>query len=162
MFYFFTTILRAGVPFGILMGIFNSFAYGSQFGIPAGFVSGALFGSIMALVAQFQARKFTQNRPLLSDEKLIKEGPANHQSKMEAAGGWIYFTNSRLLYVSHKGNISNHELAIPLSEIASVEKGKTVGFVRNQLKVNLKNGKVERFVVDGANRWISEIEKALK
>lgn len=158
MAYFFRTFWQAGLPFGILMGIFYSFLYGWENGAWAGLFAGVLFGLILGLFVSYQSRKFTQNRPLREDEKPVKEGPANHQGN----GGWIYLTDSRLVYVSHKFNLNDHELSIPLSDIAAVEKGRSLGVIPNQLLLNLKNGKTEKFVVQGVKRWIDQMQSLLK
>ena len=155
--YFFKTFWQAGLPFGILMGIFYSLIYGWKNGAWAGLFAGILFGLLIALFLNYQSRKFTQNRPLSADEKLVKEGPANHHGN----GGWIYLTDSRLFYVSHKFNINNHELSIPLSEIAAVEKGHSLGIVSNQLILNLSGGQTEKFVVQGVKGWLNQIQSLL-
>ena len=154
---FFKTFWQTGLPFGILMGIFYSFQSGWKGGALAGLFSGVLFGLMMAGFVKFQSRKFTQNRPLSADEKLIKEGSANHQG----TGGWIYLTDSRLIFVSHKINIKNEELSIPLSEIVSIEKGRSLGIFPNRLILNLKNGRAEKFVFQDAKNWIHQIESLL-
>ena len=154
---FFKTFWQTGLPFGILMGLFYAFQYGWKEGAFLSLFSGVLFGLLMASFVKFQSRKFTKNRPLSADEKLVREGSANHQGN----GGWIYLTDSRLFFVSHKINIKNEELSIPLSEIVSVEKGRSLGVFPNQLILNLKNGRAEKFVVQDARSWIAQIESLL-
>jgi hypothetical protein len=154
---FFKTFWQLGLPFGFVMGIFYSFQWGWKEGVWAGLFAGVLFGLLMALFVSYQSRKFTRNRPLSAGEKLIKEGTANHQG----SGGWIYLTDARLFYVSHKFNLSRHELSIPLSEIAAVEKGRSLGIIPNRLLLNLKNGQTEKFVVQGVKSWINQIQNLL-
>jgi hypothetical protein len=158
---FFTTFRRTGLLFGFVMALIYTLLKGWQTGLTIGLLSGTVFGFSMAVFVHFQSKKFTQNRPLLPDEKLVKEGPANHKLKSEATGGWIYLTDSRLFFVSHKINLQNHNLAIPLAEIGAVEKGKSFTLIPNQLQVNLKNGQIERFIVNDVKSWINEIEKLL-
>lgn len=156
---FFKTFLRTGLLFGVGMAIAFSLFDGWKSGIPAGLGSGILFGLIMALFVQYQSKKFTQNRPLLSSERLIKEGPANHFLNGEGVGGWIYLTDSRLFFVSHKVNLQNHELALPFDEIVIAENSRTLGLIPNKLSLTLKNGQVENFVVKGAKSWVKEIKE---
>jgi hypothetical protein len=157
MSYFFKTFWQAGLFFGFFMGVFLSLIYGWKDGVWTGFFTGVLFGLSMGLFVSYQARKFTRNRPLSANEKLIKEGPANHHGN----GGWIYLTDSRLFYISHKFNINNQELSIPLSEIATVEKGHSLGVISNQLILNLENGQTVKFVVQGVKSWINQIQRIL-
>jgi hypothetical protein len=154
---FFKTFLQMGIPFGLIMGVFYAFQYGLKMSLVIGAFAGFFFGLFIALVSHFQSKKFTSNRPLQEDEKLLKEGHANYQSK----SGWIYLTDSRLLFVTHKLNIKNHELSIPLAEIVSVLVGKSLVFFSNRLIVNLKNGQVERFFVNDAKGWKKQFDSVI-
>ncbi|MGC2236998.1 MAG: GRAM domain-containing protein [Pyrinomonadaceae bacterium] len=156
---FLKTFLRTGIFFGACMGLYYAYAHGLKFGIVSGIASGSLFGAIMASFTYFQSKKFQSERPMFSDEKLIKEGPANHLLNIEGVGGWIYLTDKNLLFNSHSINVQNHELSIPLSEIADAEKGRTLGIIPNQLRIKLKNEKVEKFAVNDVNDWIKNIQE---
>ena len=155
---FFSLFLKAGLPFGLMMTIFFSLIYGWQNGLISGLASGFLFGLILAVFAVYQSSKFTKNRPLLPNEKLIKEGPANHFLNAEGIGGWVYLTDRRFYFKSHKGNIQNHELTIPLQEIVDAEKTNTFGIIPNRLSLNLRNGKTEKFLVKGAKEWVNVLK----
>ena len=158
---FFKTFLRAGLLFGLAMGIFGSASEGWKSGVYSGLISGIFFGLIMALFIQYQSKKFTQNRPLLSGERLVKEGPANHFLNGEAVGGWIYLTDSRLFYVSHKVNFQKHELALPFEEIVIAANSRTFGIIPNKLSLTLKSGRVENFVVNNAKSWVKELKELI-
>ena len=155
---FLKTFLRSGIFFGFFMGFVYVYLYNLKLGIIYGIISGIIFGSFMGFFAKFQSKKFQMERPLFDNEKLIKEGPANHLVKMEAVGGWIYLTDKRLFYKSHEVNIQKHELSIPLSEIVAAIKGRTLGIIPNQLKLKLKDGRTEYFVVDNVNDWTKNIQ----
>lgn len=94
------------------------------------------------------------------DETVIKHGPANHFMGIEGVGGWLYLTASRLVFKSHALNIQTHELALPLSDIRTVEPVRTMGIVPNGLKVTAGEAKPERFVVHGRKEWVRAIEDA--
>lgn len=158
---FFKVFIKAGFSFGFLMTLAFTLQSGFISGVKYGICSGVLFGLLIGLFITYQSRKFTQNRPLLSDEKLIKEGGANHFLNGEAVGGWIYLTNSRFYYKSHKSNVQNHEFVIPISEIAEIEKANTFAVIPNQLRVTLKNGQVEKFVVTGVKDWLKTIHEMI-
>jgi hypothetical protein len=127
----------------------------------SGFASGILFGLAIAIFVSYQAKKFTQNRPLFPDEALIKEGGANHFLNGEAVGGWIYLSDSRFFFKSHSSNIQNHEFIISISEIIEVESSKTLGIFSNGLKLTLKNQKVEKFVVNDSKSWVKTIKELI-
>lgn len=160
MYSFFNSFFKAGLPFGLIMGIFFSITYGWKIGLNSGLLSGFIFGFLIALFLKYQSGKFTKNRPLLPGEQLLKEGAANHFLDGEVVGGWIYLTNQRFYFKSHKSNIQNHELPIPLEAISSVEKANTFGIIPNNLRLTLQNGTTEKFVVNGAGEW-AEIVKTL-
>lgn len=155
---FLKTFLQTGLPFGFFMGLFFSLYYSWERGFASGLSAGVMFGLIMALFVKYQSRKFTSSRPLLPGEKLIKEGVANHFFNREAVGGWIYLTDSRFFFKSHKTNLQNHEFIVPNSDIAGVEKANTFGIIPNQLRLKLKSGEIEKFVVNNAKSWVKEIQ----
>ena len=158
MIFFLTAFWQTGLPFAIMMGLFYSFQYGWRDGLAYGAFGGFLFGLCMASFLYFQTRKFRENRPLDADEKLIWEGPANHHGN----GGWLYLTDSRMLYLSHKVNIKTHELEFPLADVVSVERGRTLGVIPNKLILNLRNGKREEFGVQSVKNWVGRIERESK
>lgn len=155
---FVSTFWKTGLPFGLLMGVFFVFGYGWLLGAVSGVVSGILFGAVFAGFVSYQSSRFAKNRPLMPEENLIKEGGANHFLNGEAVGGWIYLTNSQLFFKSHGANLQNHELTIPLTEIDFVEKANTFGIIPNQFRLTLRDGQVEKFVVNGAEDWVKIVK----
>lgn len=156
---FLKTFFLIGTFFGVFMGLFYGYGFGLKTGIVYGIVLGIFFGAVMASFARFQSKKFQTERPLFTGENLIKEGPANHFLKFEGVGGWLYLTDKNLLFKSHPVNIQNHELLIPLSEIAETGKGRAFGIFPNRLQIKLKNEKVEKFVVDDVREWVKNIQE---
>lgn len=153
------SFLLAGSFFGAFMAAFFSFQYGAFIGIPSGLGSGLLFGVFIAAFGIYQARRFKGQCPLTDGETLLKEGPANHFVRAEGVGGWLYLTSARLFYRSHKINIQNHELTIPLADISKATTALTAGIIPNGLHVET-NGRTERFVVHGSRSWVEAIELA--
>lgn len=158
---FFSHFLKTGLPFGVIMGVVFSLIYDWVTGTIAGILCGISFGIAIAVFVGLQEKKFTKDRPLKPDEELIKEGGANHFLNGEAVGGWIYLTSSRLFFKSHGSNIQNHELSVPIYEIDYAEKANTFGIIPNQLKLTLRDGQVLKFVVSGANEWVSSIRNLI-
>lgn len=154
-------VIKAGLPFGLLMSVFFWFVYDWRTALLGGLGSGLLFGISMAGFLFFQSLKFTKNRPLLPDEKLIKEGPANHFFNGESVGGWVYLTDRRFYFKSHGVNAQNHELPIALETIGSVEKTNHLGLIPNGLNLALQNGATEKFVVHGSKEWVKVISSLI-
>ena len=153
--FFLSAFWQNGLPFGISMALgyalFNSWEKGLTYGAFGGFA----YGLLMASIAYFNSLKYTRNRPLLSNERLIEEGPANYHLNR----GWIYLTNTRLFFVSEKISLITQELSIPISEIMSAEKGRTYGVISNKLILNLKNGDSEEVIVPNPKNWVNRIKK---
>ena len=55
--------------------------------------------------------------PLLPDEVLIKQGPANLQRGTETVGGRLTLTSQRLVFESHRFNLQAGAAIIPLATI---------------------------------------------
>ena len=92
-------------------------------------------------------------------EGTIFETAANHFSGAESVGGKLYLTQNALIFVSHKLNIHNHELTIPIVEIADLELSNNLGLVPNGLTVHTKSGTTEKFVVNKRKVWIEKINE---
>ena len=99
-----------------------------------------------------------QKQNITTVEVAIKEGAANHYKGFEAVGGKLYLTNQKLKFKSHKLNIQVHEMEIPLHQIVSIQKAS--GFLAfKQINVYVKDGTVEKFVVNNREEWINAIMK---
>lgn len=94
-------------------------------------------------------------------EETVKEGGANHFRGKEAVGGKLVLTNNWLLFASHKLNIQNHIQELHLSAVASVEAYKISGFISTGLKLHLKSGEVEKYVVNEPAEWQAAIQQLL-
>lgn len=155
---FIKTFLRTGIFFGLWMGIYFSIIYDLKTGVESGIACGISFGAVMTLFSVYNSNKTRKNRPPFVDEKIIKEDAANHFMGAESVGGWIYLTDKRLVFKSHSLNIQNHELSIPLSDIENAMKGRFLRIFSNRLQLKLKNGKVEKFVVNEPDDWIKSVK----
>lgn len=167
---FFKTALMMGVPYGVTMSFFflvysglcmTIFGLGYRFlafGVAAGLISGILFGVLMAAVSYYQGRKLASENPCVPGEELFKHGMANHGRRGEGVGGYLYLTDRRLLFKSHRFNIQNHDLSIPLEDISSVRPSLTMGLIPNGLQIFVV-GRKEHFVVSQRHDWIEQIER---
>jgi hypothetical protein len=156
---FFKTTIFAGVPFGLLMGLFFTLRYGSSFGCASGLAVGVLFGLTLASFVTWQSARFSRQAAALDGERIRHQGPANHFRGWEGVGGWLYLTDGRLLFRSHGFNVQRHELSMPLAEVADVQACSTAWVIPNGLRVVTANGD-ERFVVEGRRDWVEQIRLA--
>ena len=156
---FLKTAATTGLAFGLAMGIAFTISFRSPWAILAGLPSGLMFGLLLAAFMQWQRTRFTQENPCVDGERLLRQGPANHFRGWESVGGWLYLTDKRLLFKSHKFNVQNHELSLPLAEIVSAQPAMTAWIVPNGLKVDTGCG-FERFVVSSRGDWADDIMHA--
>ncbi len=157
---FFKDVARAGVPFGASMAVVFGAQFGPRAGVPLGLSSGLLFGLALSAFGAYQRTAFSRMVPDWDGERVLKQGPANHFVRWEGVGGWLYLTDKRLLFRSHKLNAQTHELSIPLAEIVEARPGATAWVVPNGLRVVTTTGE-ERFVVQGRRLWAGEIQNVL-
>jgi len=95
-------------------------------------------------------------------EVILKEALANHFYEIEACGGKIYLTNHRLFFKTHVLNINDHELTIEFQQIERVELCRTLLIVPNGLRIILKSGKKEQFVIGKRSEWKTAIEEVVQ
>ena len=99
-------------------------------------------------------------------EKLLKQGPANLQRGIETVGGWLFLTNQRLIFRSHKFNVQKGVVEIDLKHIRGTNPCWTkvlnlVPLVPNSLAVLLDSGLEHRFVLSKRGDWKHEIDRAV-
>lgn len=157
------TVLSAGIPFGIGMGLFFSLTYGIGIGAIAGGGAGLLFGLSLSSFVQFQRKKFRKNSSEITGGRdIIMDGPANHFKGIEGVGGWIYITSGELIFKSHAFNVQSHQIIIPLNQITEIRPVSTAGIIPNGLLVITNSGSSEKFVVNNRKGWIEGINNAVK
>lgn len=140
---FVSTAIRAGVPFGIGMGLFNGLQrHDLVAGAMSGLAMGVAFGLAMAAFLQWQSKKFIAMRSEFSDEGLLHDGPAT----LRATGGWLFLTKQRLVFVPHKINTSTVRIELPIAGITAVSGNK-----RNLELATAKGSHV--FKVDPRDDW---------
>jgi hypothetical protein len=94
-------------------------------------------------------------------EIVLHEEGASHFHKYIAVGGKMKLTSTRLLFCSHVHNTYNHELALQLKDIVSVEFFKSMLINPNGIAILLRNGDIENFIVDDRKIWKSRIEQMI-
>jgi hypothetical protein len=157
------TALYAAACFGLLLGLFLSWADGSfppadayqAMKIALVMVTcGGAFAGITGFFLRSDIVPAVEDLPLESGERLIHTGYANHFRNFECRGGRLAVTDKRLLFIPHSMNIQTGQLSLPRSEIAAVMPALTFGVVPNGLKARMRSGAVHRFVVTDRATWL--------
>lgn len=110
-----SSALTAGAMFGLGMGALNGVRFGMGAGIASGLAMGAVFGLAIGLFLRWQHKKAGVLRAEFQAEGVERDGPAN----VGAAGGWLFLTKQRLVWVPHALNIGAKRIEIPLGDIKS-------------------------------------------
>lgn len=152
----------AALSFTFLFGIIETFIAGIAYALIAAPIAGFIFGLLMYLFVN--SKKVKEQTALAKNDQdgIIYSGAANHFKNTEGVGGKLYLLNNRVEFKSHGFNIQNHAFNIYLTEVKELGFYKTLGIVPNGLKIILRNGEVEKFVVNNRSAWKTEIEKLVK
>ena len=135
--------------------------HGISYALLAGPIAGLFFGLMMYF---FINSKLVKQQTALSDVAsgdIIYSGGANHFKNAEAVGGKLYLLKDHLEFKSHGFNIQNHSFIIYSKEIEKIIFYNTLGFVPNGLKLVLKDGEEEKFVVSNRSIWKNAIDEQI-
>ena len=122
----------------------------------AGVVTGVLFESAITLFVLFMSNRM-RVRGDFENEPVLWQGPANHVLGIEARGGWLILTPTRLAFRTHGVNFQNQQINIPRTAILSAQPGRSLGFLPNLLRVILTSGSTQTLVVRDPTRWIQQL-----
>lgn len=158
---FWVTALTFGIPWAILMIVYKAFI---EDGLTlslivstliAGLIAGLLFAGIMHHISKRLAKTIIPETA--ANERILKEGGANHLKGIEAVGGKLVLTDKRLIFTSHTFNWQNHQEHIDLDQIQSVQSTRTLGVLPNGLTIQLPDNKRHKFIVDEPGDWVEKI-----
>lgn len=120
-------------------------------------IQGIIFSIIFAYVMNKTMKNMRKKlKEKLNEEDvdfgkpLIARDLMNHYRGITADGGFGYLLSDSLVFVPHKLFMFNTPSAITimLSDIRKVSDYKVLGLFDTGLKITLKSGKVEKFVID--------------
>lgn len=150
--------LKSGAMFGVMMGVFatiQSRSIGN--GVFTGVIAGACFGSLLTLSFRWlvnrQISKYRASPPDFGGETVLMEGPANHFRGVESVGGYLWVTEKRIHFASHRVNVQNHMWTLPLAEVSEVQASTTPGRMQNSLSITTRTGESHSFIVNNLTRW---------
>lgn len=168
----------AGATFGLWMGVswfllgilFPKMLYGGTpsisvvifFAVFMAVFCGVLFPIGIEIFSRYQSRKFqADNETWLKTMEVLYSAGANHFMGIEGVGGYLVLTPDALLFKSHKFNIQNHTLEIPLEQCVNVTIVDYCYVIPTGINVETENGKNERFAVANRKAWIEKIQNAI-
>ena len=149
----------AGIIFGITMGFVFAYIYNKEIALVSAPIAGVVFGGALYF---FATSKVVKAQTQITNTEIIHEGAANHFLGAESVGGKLYLLNNTLEFKSHGFNVQNHNLVINLKDIEQAETYNLLWIVPNGLKIILKNGQTEKFVVNNRTKWIEKILAEIK
>jgi hypothetical protein len=95
--------------------------------------------------------------PQFPDEVVVKSGPANHWRGIESVGGLLTMTNARLHFRPHAITFQRGDFSCALLDIVRVEASASLWIIPNQIVVVLRDGRREKFVVQGRDEWVARL-----
>ncbi|MBC6112421.1 hypothetical protein ACFOG5_10045 [Pedobacter fastidiosus] len=158
----FRNSVLAALFFAVFFGIFEALIFGIGYAIITAPIAGLLFGLAMYFFVNSKKINEQTNLSEAEQESIIYSGAANHFKNTEAVGGKLYLLTDRIEFKSHQYNFQKHSFSIGLHEIQALNFYKTLGLIPNGLEVILKDGEVEKFVVNNRNTWRANIEKQIQ
>jgi len=154
--------LFASILFAVFMALpnlmwFNGVANVVMISVLQGIFYGFFMALFVTIFSNSALVKKSATPPFELGEQIIHEGPANHFKGWEGVGGRLYLTNQRLIFKSHAFNFQNHTFSLPLHQIQDARPALTIGLISNGLQIATKDGRMENFVVEDRDNWVSKI-----
>jgi hypothetical protein len=86
----------------------------------------------------------------------------SHQRGIIAGGSAGYLLSDSLVFLPHNLTFSRMPLTIMLSDIVHISGRRILGIFGTRLKITLKSGKMERFVINKDSELYRTVEQKLK
>ena len=166
--------ILCGLLFGTFMGAFwlllgmffmspgTSLVNAIYQGVFCGVFFGIFFPIGMKFFVKYQSRKFQEeNESWLQGMTVLYSDSANHFMGVEGVGGHLILTPDVLIFKSHKYNIQNHSLEIPLEQCVNITTINYCYLVPKGMQIETTGGKTEKFVVNNRKFWIEKIRDAI-
>jgi hypothetical protein len=89
--------------------------------------------------------------------KIANQSLMTHHRGLLSDGGVGYLLQDKLVFVPHKFNIFPKNINILFTDIDSIAKYHFFHFIDLGVKIKLKSGKIEKFVISGKDRLYKEL-----
>ena len=143
--------------FSFFWTVFMLFYYHNDLTTPR-IISLIIAGLLSGLFVTWSLKRMQKNfvKKLLDFDEtvfarhVLQKGLMNHFRvwKIIADGGFGFLLEDRLIFVQHKRKQTGKRLTILFSDIAYISDAKFLGVLNTGLKITLKSGKTELFVVE--------------
>ncbi len=158
--------LLMGTIFAAFMSVFYIFNGGIVTGIITGILSGIVYALIFSLFVKMLRKNLSKRIVSIRNELKAKhaiayDDVANYRVGRKVVGGWLFLTDTDLLFKMHNPKMQKYECTIPLASIEEVTSYKNCGRFFRGLSIKTKNGTTERFVVRELTIWIGKIDDAI-
>lgn len=155
-------LVVSSIGFTILFGVMMALMNGLGYALIAAPIAGLLWGLLMYFFINSKKVKQQTQITGVDERDIIHSGGANHFKNAEAVGGKLYLLQDKLEFKSHGFNIQNHAFIINTEEIKEITYFNTLGLVPNGMKLILKDGDEEKFVVNNRNFWKTAIFRQMQ
>jgi hypothetical protein len=95
------------------------------------------------------------------NEEILFRKPANLFRGIEAVGGTLKLSTSKLIFEPHAINFQRQNLEIPYHHITLVKPRNTLGVVPNGILIELHSGEHFKFVVNKRSQLIQFIQNKI-
>jgi hypothetical protein len=116
------------------------------------YLFGSLFFAILFATSMRSLEKKMRanllDKDIYMNDKIISKGLMNCQKGIMSEGGAGYLLTDRFVFHPHKLNFSTKDRIFLLSEIERIQPYKVIPLFSSGLKIVLKSGKEEKFVLD--------------
>lgn len=93
--------------------------------------------------------------------KILYEGAANRMGAVGSTGGQLTLTSEALVFKPHAFNFQTDLLTMPLEQCDDATTYNVLLLIPNGMRVKMKNGLTEKFVVYGRKIWVEKIQEAI-
>ncbi len=158
--------LTSAVPYGLLVGYVMTAQWGLGVGVLWGLVVGAFFGVATVVYLEAKRRRMRSRDGLFEGAAVLREGPASHlwkgtgeeDERLESRGGWLTLTGQALAFRPRPNEARRAPVDVPLADIVACHRKGPAEWVSQGLRVELKDGREEHFVVHDCAEWMKLIE----
>ena len=154
-------VVASGLVFGIAVGIaVGVLVKSGSAGWHAGFWGGFLFAIAMhrlLKVQQVPLPSFDTTQGFADGESVVHHGAANHWKGIEAVGGKLFLTDKRLRFRSHAFNVQKHDESYARTDIVAASPARSLGIIPNAIRIELRDGRRETFVVNDRAAWLTHL-----
>ena len=94
------------------------------------------------------------------EEEIMKKR-ANHPRGVLSDGGHLILTTKQIIFEPHGFNIGGKKVVISIDNVIDIGKTESTFGLSKEIWVNMKGGRLERFVVWGRDEFVDAVKKQI-